>query len=52
MQYQVMIEKTHWVIVEADSEDEAFALAEDLVPTFSSQFEDTEMSIMQSLESK
>lgn len=46
-EYEIMIEKTHWVVVKADSEDEAYSMAEDMIPTFSSEFEEGEMSITQ-----
>lgn len=44
--YTVMVEKTHWLEIEADSEKEAFDIAEEETPTFSSEFEETEMSII------
>lgn len=44
-EYEVMIVKTHWVTVQAETEDEAFELAEDKIPTFSSAFEECEMEI-------
>lgn len=43
--YTVMITKTHWVDVVAESEDAAYDMAEDLIPSFSSEFEETEMEI-------
>ena len=45
--FEIMIIKRHWVEVKAESEDEAFFLAEDLIPSFSSAFEDGEMEIVE-----
>lgn len=45
--YEVMITKRHWVEVEAESNEEAFLLAEEQIPTFTSSFEDGEMEIVE-----
>ena len=44
--FEIIITKRHWVEVKAESEGEAFLLAEDLIPSFSSEFEDGEMEIV------
>lgn len=48
--FGIMITKRHWVEVQAESEDEAFLLAEELIPSFSSAFEDGEMEIVEAYE--
>lgn len=44
--YEIKVTYTHWVEVVASDEDEAYEIAEDLVPTSSSGFEDMEMEIV------
>ncbi len=44
--YEVLITKRHWVTVHAGDDAEAFELAEEIIPTFSSAFEDTDMDIV------
>lgn len=45
MRYEVMITKKHWLTVEASSDAEAFDLAEEMIPIFPSEFNDTQMEI-------
>ena len=45
MKYCVKVTFRHWIDVEADSEDEAFELADGMLPTFTSCLEDMEMEI-------
>lgn len=44
--YEIKVTYTHWVDVVATDGEEAYGLAEDLAPTFSSDFEDKEMEII------
>ena len=46
LEYTVRITKTHWVDVVAESEEEAYSRAEELIPAFSSLFEECEMEIV------
>lgn len=46
MKYLIKMEFTHYIEVDADSDDEAFDLAYDSVPTFSSQLEDMSLDIV------
>ena len=48
--YEIMITKRHWVEVTAETEEEAFLIAEDQIPSFSSSFEDGEMEIVETEE--
>ena len=45
IRYEVAMTFKHWVVVEAESEEEAFSLAEELIPTFSSDLEDYEAEL-------
>ena len=45
MKYCVKVTFRHWIDVEADSEDEAFELAEGMLPSFTSCLEDMEMEL-------
>lgn len=45
MKYLIKIEFIHYIEVDADSDDEAFDLAYDSIPVFTSQLEDMSMDI-------
>lgn len=45
MKYSVKVTLYHWIDVEADNENEAFEIAEDLIPTFTSYLDDREMEV-------
>lgn len=45
MKYEVAMTFRHWVEVEADTEEEAFLLVEDKIPTFVSDLEDYEAEL-------
>lgn len=46
MKYEIKVEFTRWLEIEADNEDEAFDFAQDKIPTFTSQLEDVSMDII------
>ena len=43
--YEVSMTFRHWIVVEAESEDEAFKRAEDMIPTFTSDLEDYDAEV-------
>lgn len=45
IKYEVAMTFKHWVVVEAESEDEAFSLAEDQIPSFVSDLDDYEAEL-------
>lgn len=45
IKYEVAMTFRHWVVVEAENEEDALAFAEDKIPTFTSELEDYEAEV-------